>query len=131
MEPMRRETDQYKVLLVEDGPQLASVLCHFMETLGFSVVHVSSFDAAFEETLKIPFDVILSDIIVPGQMEFDQFIDRLRHTTINASTPVVVMTAFTQLSADYSRNHVVFEKPFQLTALGQSLIGLARSEWTS
>lgn len=127
MQPTRREVGRYRVLLVEDGPQLARVLSHFLKKMEFSVVHVSSFDAALTKSLSIPFDVILSDIIVPGQMNFDQFIDRLQRAAINACTPVVIMTAFPKLCADYSREHVVFEKPFQLNALGQSLRKLVRS----
>jgi signal transduction histidine kinase len=81
-----------RVLLVEDSPTQACQLTLFLEGAGFAVTAPPDAEQGFARLLREPFDLVLSDLVLPGDSGFDlcrrvKADPRLRHL------PVVVLTS--------------------------------------
>ncbi len=90
--------DQIKVLVVEDDVDTAQYVRTVLERRGgmaVTVVHEPM--SALAEVARTQFDVVLTDIQMPG-MSGLELLDELRSRA--AGTPVAVMTAFA--SVDYA-----------------------------
>jgi two-component system, chemotaxis family, chemotaxis protein CheY len=79
-------------LIVDDNPNNRLVARYIMEDLHFTVVEVSSADAAGAALLEQPIDVMILDWMMP-QMDGIDFLTRLRQNPANASLKVVMCTA--------------------------------------
>ena len=84
-----------RVLLVEDNRELAEASVAVLESAGLHVEHVASADAALPllETRGASFDVVLSDIAMPGEIDGLGLAYRLRASM--PALPVILMTGFT------------------------------------
>jgi DNA-binding NtrC family response regulator len=80
-----------KVLIVDDEPGLRTTLAANLELEGFEVAEAENGDDALRQLEAQPFDVVLTDIRMPGMsgVELFQVIKR-RHPNV----PVVLTTAF-------------------------------------
>lgn len=90
--------DQYKILVVEDDVDTAQYVRTVLERRGgmaVTVVHEPM--SALAEVARTQFDVVLTDIQMPG-MSGLELLDELRSRS--SGTPVAVMTAFA--SVDYA-----------------------------
>jgi DNA-binding response OmpR family regulator len=79
-----------RVLLVEDDPELATVLENGLAELGFHVVLESTFDAGHSRAALGAFDVMIVDVMLPGGSGFD-LCRSIRERGIG--TPVLMLTA--------------------------------------
>ena len=79
-----------RILLVEDDPQLASVLESGLEEHGFHVARESSVEAGRSRAVLGAFDVIILDVMLPGGNGFD-LCRALRERGVG--TPVLMLTA--------------------------------------
>jgi len=79
-----------RVLLVEDDPELASVLETGLEEQGFHVGRESTADGARTRAVLGTFDVIILDVMLPGGSGFD-LCRQLRERGL--LTPVLMLTA--------------------------------------
>src|SRR5581483_5716107 len=79
-----------RVLLVEDDPELSSVLQAGLSEQSIQVVREANVPAARERVLSAAFDVIILDIMLPGGDGF-QLCRELRDRDIG--TPVLMLTA--------------------------------------
>lgn len=79
-----------RVLLVEDDPELASVLEAGLEEHGFHVARESTADTARTRAVLGKFDVIILDVMLPGGSGFD-LCRQLRERGM--LTPVLMLTA--------------------------------------
>src|SRR4051812_27308376 len=106
---------QIRILLVDDEPSLRMTLGANLEFEDFLVTEAESGERALELFEQSPFDLVLTDIRMPGisGVELFRWIKRLR-----AETPVVLMTAFAQeslVSAAVAEGaFTVLSKPFEL-----------------
>jgi DNA-binding NtrC family response regulator len=81
-----------RVLLVDDEPGVRATLAANLELSGLDVVTASSGAAAIElSTKEGPFDLVLSDVRMPG-MSGAELVRRLR--SVQPGVPVILMTGF-------------------------------------
>jgi two-component system, NtrC family, sensor kinase len=81
-----------RVLIVEDSPTQAAQLALLLEEAGFAPEVAPDAENGFERLTREPFDLVLSDLLLPGDSGFDlcrrvKADPRLRHV------PVVVLTS--------------------------------------
>lgn len=79
-----------KLLLVEDEPSLSIVLSDRLEREGYSVVNVENGNTAVSNALRLPFDVIVLDVMIPGKNGFE-VCRELRAQGSNV--PILMLTA--------------------------------------
>ncbi|QSX37788.1 response regulator transcription factor [Shewanella sedimentimangrovi] len=80
------------ILLIEDDKALAELIATFLETEGFRVVLAGSAEAAMPLLSAQEFDLIICDIMLPGQDGFDFYPTLTRLT----QAPVIFMTALAE-----------------------------------
>jgi len=81
-----------RILVVEDSPTQACKLSIVLEEAGFEVETAPSAERAFERLTRAPFDLVLSDLNLPGDSGFDLCRRVKAHPTLRA-LPVVVHTS--------------------------------------
>lgn len=87
------------VLVVDDKEQMRAVLEKFLNAEGYAVESAASADEALRKLEKSNFDLVLSDIKMPG-MDGNELLDRVRAR--NDETIVILMTAFGSIEAAVS-----------------------------
>ncbi len=80
-----------KLLVVEDDLAMREMLVSLFEERGFSVQQAASADEAVECLRDVEYDVVLSDIKMPGRSGIEM-VGEIRE--MRPETPVVLMTAF-------------------------------------
>lgn len=86
----------FKILVLEDDKKLNDSVCVFLANNGYSTVAVSNTKDAYNAIYENQFDLIISDIIVPGENGFD-FATNVRKS--NAEIPILFMTALDDFSS--------------------------------
>ena len=81
-----------KILIVDDEPDMRTVLFHTLRSAGYQVVEAKGGDEALRKLKRTRFDLVLLDIMMP-QMSGYQVLERIREMPSRAETPVVVVTA--------------------------------------
>ena len=105
------------VLLVEDNPEVLSVCVSMLEQLGYETHAVSGALAALDVIEQKNFDLVVSDIVMPGGMDGAALANaiRARHPKL----PVLLATGF---SPSGSRTDFpVIRKPFSLSELSRTV----------
>jgi putative nucleotidyltransferase with HDIG domain len=87
-------TPKKRILIVEDEALILSSLTKVMVTAGFEVVGVGNGDQARIMLGLEPFELILSDIKMPGT----NGIELLHFVNKNYGTPMVLMTGFSEIA---------------------------------
>lgn len=82
-----------RLLIAEDEPDLAEVLCAFFEKNRFSVDTVNDGFSAYEYASSGEYDAIVLDVMMPKMNGVD-VLRRLREEGVK--TPVMMLTAKTQ-----------------------------------
>ncbi len=110
------------VLLVEDNPDVASASTVLLEQLGYSVRWARDADAALRELENDGFDLVFSDIVMPGKMDGIG----LAHTIKEKypRLPVVLVTGYSERANDQALAFPVIRKPYQIHELSQMLATL-------
>ncbi|MBO5396600.1 MAG: response regulator transcription factor [Clostridia bacterium] len=80
----------FNILIVEDDKALNKSFCSFLNQHGYNTVGCLNADEAFVAMYETVFDIIISDIMMPGTDGF-QFAKTVR--TINDSVPILFVTA--------------------------------------
>lgn len=83
-----------KILIVEDEDTLRESLCRVFEREGYEVVAVNSAEPALELFDEGSFDLVITDIILPGITGIE-LIKRMREAA--PEQPAIVMTAYASL----------------------------------
>lgn len=92
-----------KVLLVEDDATVRKILSRQLEKCGMSVVSAAestSAEHAFRNSG--PFDIVVSDIVMPGDLQGPALVKRLRESDPNL--PAVLLSGYPKESLDNSRD---------------------------
>lgn len=111
-----------RVLLVDDNVSLAESIRPMLETVGCTVRVASS----VKEALKVltdgqVFDVVLSDIVMPGALDGIHFANALRRAY--PDLPVVLMTGYSaQLATAREHGFTVLPKPCTPQVLVETLL---------
>lgn len=80
----------FKILVVEDDFDLNRTVCTFLNQSGYEATGCTNADDAYDEMYKNMFDIIISDIMMPGTDGFE-FVKTVR--TLNEDIPILFMTA--------------------------------------
>lgn len=118
-----------RILLVEDSSEVAQVTNDYLERLGHAVEVVPSAQDALallraksdaKTGAKPGFDLVLSDIVMPGEMDGLDLARRV-HTEF-ANLPIVLVTGYSA-SADAARREgfEVLRKPYTVDRLAQAI----------
>ena len=81
-----------RVLIVEDSPTQARQLALILEAADFEVETAPDAESGFERLARAPFDIVLSDLLLPGDSGFD-LCSRIKANPRLRSIPVVVCTS--------------------------------------
>ncbi|MBZ5639450.1 MAG: sigma-54 dependent transcriptional regulator [Acidobacteriia bacterium] len=85
-----KEGSQARVLLVDDDPSLRRVVEYQLGEAGYAVVGAETGEQAIETLRREPFDLLLTDVLMPG-MDGITLVDRAR--MLRPDTAAIVITA--------------------------------------
>ncbi len=85
-----------RILVVEDDAKLNQAVCAYLNDSGFAARGCLSAQAAYEELYNSLYDLIVSDIMMPGVNGFE-FAQTVRQ--VNRTIPILFMSARDDLSA--------------------------------
>jgi len=88
----RTQATAFRVLVVDDDPDMAAYLARLLESEGLAAETVNNGDAAMVYVMSTPPDLVLLDIMMPGTDGFE-ICARLKADTATAMIPVVLVTA--------------------------------------
>ena len=113
-----------RVLLVEDDPSLNDLVGQMLEEQGSQVVAATTAAEGLSLFERQPFDAVLSDMVMPGEMGGLELARHMRGA--NTDFPVVLMTGYSAAAGPAAaEGFTVLRKPFTLaelaTALGNAL----------
>ena len=80
----------FKILVVEDDRELNRTVCSFLNNSGYEATGCLGAEEAYDEMYKTTFDLIVSDIMMPGIDGFE-FAKTVR--SLNNDIPILFMTA--------------------------------------
>ncbi len=80
----------FKLLVVEDDRELNKTVCVFLNSHGYEAVGCLDAEAAYDKLYETVFDLIISDIMMPGIDGFE-FAKTVRE--MNQNIPILFMTA--------------------------------------
>ncbi len=80
----------FKILVVEDESDLNKTVCSFLNQNGYEATGCLNANDAYEAMYDKMFDLIVSDIMMPGTDGFE-FVKNVR--TLNENIPILFMTA--------------------------------------
>ena len=104
-----------RILLAEDDETMRTFLCRSLEKAGYDVVTVSHGVEALPHLAKEKFDLLLTDIVMPGM---DGIELARRATSMHEELPVMFITGFAAVAMDRSqerpKNSKLLQKPFHL-----------------
>jgi class 3 adenylate cyclase len=86
------QATDFRVLVVDDDPDMAAYLARLLEGEGLAAETVHSGDAAIVYVMATPPDLILLDVMMPGTDGFE-ICRRLKAETATAMIPIVLVTA--------------------------------------
>ncbi len=112
------------VLLVEDNAPVAEVTRAMLEDLGHRVDACSEATSALAQVDRQPYDLILSDVVMPGEIDGLGLAEALRLR--GKATPIILATGYSQrLSEAPGHGFEILRKPYtpeQLTAAIAKLV---------
>lgn len=114
------ETNQSRLLVVDDSKISRLMLADFLKRLGYQVEQAESGEQALARLQAEHFDLLLLDVQMPG-MSGHQVLEKLRETPLFHQLPVIVVSASTGLDIVVSCIQAGAEdfitKPFERTLL--------------
>ena len=112
-----------KVLVVEDQPDLRETAVELVSSLGYEVVSAGSGDEALALAESgESFDLLFTDVVMPGQLDGVELAERLRD--IHPDLPVVFTSGYAQraiLDNDDRARQTLIMKPYGVDALAGKL----------
>ncbi len=118
MEPLESVRPHARILIIEDDEEMRSLLNDFFVEEGFETDSISNGYEALGILIKKPFDLIMTDIRMPGLTGLD-ILPRIKK--LQPGVPIIVITAFGSEEAHrraYERGATVYlEKPIHFEEL--------------
>jgi two-component system, OmpR family, phosphate regulon response regulator OmpR len=88
------QDDASHLLIVDDDTRIRSLLSQFLRAQGYRVTTAESADDARKRMEGLSFDLIVLDVMMPGENGF-QFAGKLRQTT---AVPILMLTALADVN---------------------------------
>ncbi|MEA3027236.1 MAG: hypothetical protein QOF91_2521 [Alphaproteobacteria bacterium] len=112
------------VLLVEDNPDVAGACAGLLEQLGYSVRWVPNAEAALQEIEKNGFDVVFSDIVMPGKLDGLGLARIIKEK--HPGLPILLATGYSEAAHAVRLGVQILRKPYQMHELSRALGDLKR-----
>ncbi len=90
--PAPRGEEKFRVLAIEDDPEIAKLVLTYLAHLNFDCRHAADGPAGWEEFKRSAPHLVLLDLLLPG-LSGNELLARLRETS---TVPVIVLTALTE-----------------------------------
>ena len=90
---VRESGERPRVLVVDDAPDVTEMISVLLRYAGYDVVTVFSGSQALDAAGASAFDVIVSDIGMPGMNGYE-LAERLRASDMHRQTPMIALTGF-------------------------------------
>ena len=87
-----------RIVVVEDDPDARDLLVRRLWSQGYKVAEAEDAEEALEKIERDDPDLVLLDVMLPGESGFD-FLKRLRAMPERRLTPVVILSALSQVDA--------------------------------
>jgi DNA-binding response OmpR family regulator len=81
-----------RILVVEDDPDIAELIVHYLQKAGHSTVHLTSGSAVMPHLRAHPVDLVVLDVMLPG-LDGMTVTDLLRRDAATSQLPVIMLTA--------------------------------------
>jgi DNA-binding response OmpR family regulator len=111
----------YKILIVDDQPEIRNLLAITLDADNYEVHHANDWMSALGMTRAIKPDLILLDIMMPGEFDGLEVCRRIKCDKNLSSTIVLVVSARAQVADRYKALEVgaddYLTKPFSPIAL--------------
>ena len=109
-----------RVLLVDDEPKICAALAGDLVSEGFDVVFVESGDEALAAFRDGIFDIVLTDLRMPGKSGWDTFAQMASSRPL---LPVIIITALPdqQAAAKAAGAGALLEKPLDIPILLETM----------
>ncbi len=110
-----------RILVVEDQDSIRRMIEALIQARGYTVTAVSSGTKALDVAMTDPPDLVLLDLMLPGQYDGFAVCERLRSDPSTRHVPVVIITALdddgTRARAKQAGANAFYTKPFSPIAL--------------
>jgi DNA-binding response OmpR family regulator len=110
-----------RILIVEDQDSIRRMIEALVQARGYGVTAVASGAKAIEVALADPPDVVLLDLMLPGQFDGFEVCRRLRAEAATHVVPIVIITALddseSRRRASEAGATAYYTKPFSPLAL--------------
>ena len=113
-----RDARTGSVLLVEDNPDVANASTGLLEQLGYAVRWVSNAEAALREIDKNGFELVVSDIVMPGKLDGLALAQAIR--TKHPALPILLTTGYSE-AAQGASAFPILRKPYALHELSRAI----------
>lgn len=120
-----------RVLVCEDQDAIRQMITTLVGSSGHEVVGVSTGSKAVELASTEPFDILLLDLMLPGQFDGFQVCERLRGQETTKNLPIFIISAMDDPDSRARAKNVgatdFFGKPFRPLELLKVIQGIAAS----
>ncbi len=113
-----------KALFIEDNEHAAIAGYAMLETCGFDVLHVVTAEDAWEAFQSRPFDLVLSDICLPGKMNGVELAATIRRH--RPDIRIILATGHSAEADKAAQEFTVLRKPYDMTQF-RDAVGIATS----
>jgi PAS domain S-box-containing protein len=118
-EPAAGDAGDGDVLVVEDNPEVMEVTLAMLTQLGYRVHPASDAAVALEAVASRKFDLVVSDVVMPGSMDGIGLAHRLRER--KPELPVLLVTGYSHEAGQAAAEFTVMRKPFHLAELSRTV----------
>ena len=81
-----------KILIVDDEPDMRTVLFHTLREAGYEVAEASNGDEALRKLKRTRYDLVVLDIMMPGMSGYE-VLEKIKAMPSRVDTRVVIVTA--------------------------------------
>ena len=117
-EPGAVDVSEGRVLLVEDNPDVAEVSLALLEQLGYDVKIAGSAEIALDLFEREAFELVVSDIVMPGTMDGVGLARVLRQR--RPDLPILLVSGYSELAMAADKDFTVLRKPYRLEELSRA-----------
>lgn len=129
LSPVDEPEPSYNVLVVDDEEPVVRLLARLLHDLGHRSMEVTSGEAALEALARESFDLVLTDVKMPGLNGF-QLVDAIRSRDPDLADRVIFITGDTLSSITRQQieqnGNMFLAKPFSEEQLARALLSLLR-----
>lgn len=121
-EPAKEPSSERKharILIVEDNADVTEVTAALVMQLGYTVRLAPSAEAALSILDSETFDLVFSDIMMPGKMDGIEFAHLLRR--VRPMLPILLTSGSNQRVEEAQKHFTTVQKPYEPTALDRSI----------